>query len=402
MKRISKESSAICFFAFISTVLLLKYRNTSGDIDLYTQAGKLILKGQNPYLNSEFANSPVGAVLVYFISLSVPSKIFPILIQLLNVLGIIFFAKFLQKESPNPYWFYGLIWLALSIPYRALIADVQVSGIVLGLVVVAVYMKNLDRQIAQFLGYVLVCAAVELKPQFALPFALIFWVKHWNRYLFILSGISFVIFHTLLSFKFGKVIEVLWLDKLSKYSNKSLLPGPEISVWKLLNHVINQGSIIRHISSILLLCLFAAILISGLKSKHSLFLLAAIGPIINPYSHMYDLVVLVLLVGMSTKFSLVYKGPALLLFMVPPAMSQTFLIAPMLVLLAFLVVAFVTQGVKYSFSPALYSFVVLLAAHKFSGGDIELELSIRLCGLIPLFLILFRTRRGLNAKSGHF
>lgn len=401
MRKFSKESLSIGLFALLSVLLLIKYRNTSGDINLYTQAGKLLLNRQNPYLNSEFANSPAGAVLVYFISLPFPSKTFSIFIQILNVLGLLFFAKFVQKRSPSPYWFLGLIWLALSTPYRALIANVQVSGIVLGLFVSAVFLSKRDHRGVQFFGYILIFTAIELKPQFALPFALIFWINYWNRKLFALSITSFVSFHALLWLNYGKIIELLWIDKVSKYSNKSLLPGPEISPWKFLNHIFDQSSIIRIVSSIILLGLFAAISRLAFKSNENMFLLAAIGPLINPYSHMYDLVVLVLLVGITNKFSLFSKGSALILFIVPPALNQTILITLFLLILSFLLVTYAIKRGNYEFGPYLYSCAVLLAAHMFSAGDIELELSIRLLGLIPILMILFRIPRRLNAKIDH-
>jgi hypothetical protein len=377
-------------FLFISLGLLIHYRGNAGDIDLYTQAGGKILAGENPYLNSEYANSPLGAVIIKLLSLLFPESFFPLVIQGLNIMGVLIFVQLLRKyEARVNFLGIAILGLALSTPYRALIADVQVSGTILGLFSLALILKDHKFPLVHFCAFLMIALCVEIKPQVGLPFALIFWYRYWNRLYFFGAMALFLLGHLLVSFQFGSVLEFLWFEKLAKFSAKSLLPGPEISVWKLLNHLTDQESAIRIIGMCSVI-LYYLILIS-LRNKPDSFLLffATAAPLVTSYSHMYDLVALVLIIAFSEHIVSSAKIPALLLLVIPPGTEPRVLLAIIgMTLIAFCILSLVTIASDFRIATFLIAcvFLVLFLARHYSTGDIELELSTRLVVLIPLLV----------------
>jgi hypothetical protein len=126
------------------------------------------------------------------------------------------------------------------------------------------------------------------------------------------------------------------------------------------------------------------------RSTQDLLLIAALAPLVGSYSHMYDLVPVILLVALSLGINLSSKL-VILLALIFPSQLDIYLMGSILFL------CFVSFGI-YKFirkefllaeqvSVALYSSGILIFANWFSEGDIELELSTRLALLIPVALL---------------
>jgi hypothetical protein len=380
-------------FLIISTFLVFKYFGGTGDIALYINAGHSILKGVNPYLNSEYANSPVAAVLILFVSKLFPESIFPLFIQLLNIVGIVFFANlhksvFKTKKSSH----IVLTLLALSVAFRALLSNIQVTGLILGLYAFAIYLTKKTNSSSKMVGFLLIGIAVELKPQVALPFALIFVLRHLSFPRIIFTTFFFALMHVALSVLYGQALEVLWFDKIRSYSSKSFLPGPEISPFKFLALLVNQQTVLKVVGVIVLLALYLAIVFKSVSSHKTALLIASIVPLLSSYSHMYDFVPLMLIVGFGNYLN---KGK-LVIFMsamiIPPNLSQNIVL--MVVILLFLIfdykfLLYSRQRKFRSILSLLYSIAMLQSSKFISSGDVELEMSVRLIFLLPiLFMIL--------------
>ena len=392
MNGIEKNQAAtrlyFTLFSVLTLTLLIHYRKSGGDIYLYTVAGEKILAGENPYLNSEFANSPIGAILVLFVSKIIPAFLFAWTIQVLNVLGIISFIRLLQKKSSDFNLLgFAILGLALSVPYRALIANLQVSGIILGLFSVATLFMERKSILLHFCAFALIGIGIELKPQVALPFALIFWYRHWNGLQFIITSAIFAFSHIFISFRFGGVVELLWFEKITKFSAKSLFPGPEISVWKLFNYAFDQETAIKLLSSSLVCVFYLCFILIRKKSDSVLFLFAATAPLITSYSHMYDLVALVLIIGFNKFIPFSAKTLLILLLVVPPQTDPKVFFALFAIALVLICASLPFSNISKFRIGVIYglnALLIVFLGSSFSGGDVELELSIRLMALIPL------------------
>ena len=390
MKKILFPNLHYGLLFLFSLALIVHYRNGLGDIDLYIQAGKKILARENPYVKSEYANSPLGGVVIYAFSLLISKSALPIIILLLNIVGLISFIKTVTKNVPIYNVYLAIIALSLSISFRALISNVQVTGIVLGLLALAISLANKKTSTTVFLSYIIMGCALELKPQVALPFIFVLVFKNWNLSIFLKTVGFYALLHFIVSIRFGSFLEILWFEKLSQFSEKSLLPGYEISIWKFFEVLLNQPTYIRAISTLALVLYFITLIIMRKRSTQDLLLIAALAPLVGSYSHMYDLVPVILLVALSLGINLSSKL-VILLALIFPSQLDIYLMGSILFLC---LVSFGTyKFIRKEFLPAeqvsvaLYSSGILIFANWFSEGDIELELSTRLALLIPVALL---------------
>ena len=373
-------------FLTSSIILMWRYRGNPGDIGLYIEAGRKILEGVNPYIKSEYANSPVAAVFIYILSLTLTDYLFVILIQTLNVIGIITFLNYLKSffkmQTASGYI---LIILSLTISFRALIANVQVTGILLGLFVLAASQISKSRVKNQYLGYCAIFIALELKPQVVLPLFLILFLTN-NKYLpKAIAILTFLTCHLLVNGAFGSLLEPLWFEKITAFSNKSFLIGPEISLWKVPAHFLGNNSVVTGISSLTLLIFYLILIVLIIRKKNYSLIFALCGPLIGSYSHMYDLIGIFLILLMLSSRQPAFRILVISIFVVP-ANTQ-----PMFVILLVLSIMWVNQYVvskellkfqKSHFFWATLSIVTILIANFFAPDNQELSLSIRLLVLV--------------------
>ena len=392
--RVSLDQSFIIIFLIISTILMWHYRGGGRDLNLYIVAGSKILNGENPYADSEYANSPLGAVLIYSFSLLVSHHVFPYMIQFLNILGILFFAVYISKVHFNQYNFgLSLIACVLSTPYRALIANVQVTGIILGLFVVSVKLCRSKNFYKEFLGFCFIGIALEIKPQIALPFAVYVFIKNWKTKSFLMFSMFFIVLHFLLDLFYGAILEILWIDKIKAFSDKSFISGPEISLWKFLVSFLDSNEVIQTLTFFAMV-VFYVMLFSSIRANSPYVLtIISFAPMLSSYTHMYDLIPFIILIGVRSIFSVNFKILALTVLIVPPQINF-FNFGSIVVICLLACGAFVilrkTLRLKSLWCSLAYSILVLFLSYSYSAGDIELELSARLIFLIPLLILELR------------
>lgn len=402
MKRIFLSNLHFGLLFLFSLALIVHYRNGLGDIDLYAQAGKKILAGENPYVKSEYANSPLGGVAIYAFSLFIPKSAFPTVVLLLNILGLISFIKTVTKNVPIFNVYLAIIALSISIPFRALISNVQVTGIVLGLLSLAITLANKKTSATVLLGYIIMGCALELKPQVSLPFVFVLVYKNWNLSILLKTIGFYALLHFIVSIRFGSFIEILWLEKLSQFSEKSFLPGYEISIWKFFVTLSNQITYIQALSTLALVLYFITLIKMRNRSTQSLLLIATLAPLVGSYSHMYDLVPIILMISLIPEISLYFKV-VILSALILPSQLDLYLIVCFVFLCCVLlgIYRFIRKDFLLAepLSFALYSSATVIIANWFSEGDIELELSTRLALLIPIGLLQLKKYGQIRRQS---
>ncbi len=271
------------------SVIIYRYRFQMGDFGDFEKAGKMIWGNTDPYSQLMYVNSPVSAVLTYGLSRSLPFLFVPAFWQVLNILGLFFFFRTILKSD-----FHRSLPVVFSIfaffnVTRALFANVQVTGLVLGLI--AIGMTLIKNRRSAFISIIPIWLAAEVKPQLAIGFIaiLLFHGKVQKLRIFYLSFLV-VLSHAMIEVKFKGDINRLWVEKLLRYSTGSLEEGYEISFWKSLAIYSGQVSFIRVVATLFLVATFMTIVYFALKRRLEIALfLALFLPFQNTYLHLYDL-----------------------------------------------------------------------------------------------------------------
>ncbi len=266
------------------------FRSQLHDYGDFIKAGELIWNQQDPYSQLMYVNSPVSAVCLYMLSKLFFFLHFPIIIQILNVVGLYFFLNQVLRPSLSNPIFLAFALLPFMSPARALFANVQVTGLVLGLLAFAIFLSR--RSKPEFLIAVPMWLALELKPHMALPIILILVFEHrlnLKRIAFLSSYV--VAAHTIVSLRFSFLVDLNWIRKLMRYSDSSYKEGYEISYWKPLAIYTGQEDLVKILSLTTIIIFILCIINFSLKGKIDYaILISLLFPLQNSYLHLYDLV----------------------------------------------------------------------------------------------------------------
>ena len=281
---------SLILFLTLFLIMSFKYSLNLADFGDYIRAGSLIADRTNPYGSLMYANSPVSALFFYSISLLIPFSIPPIMIHLLNMIGIVYFLKWYLNKKLNAIVFYILSLLLVSGVGRALFGNVQVTGITLGLVAAAFAINTKYK--FNFLPIFLLLLAFEIKVQIAIPFLVLYIFQGVGAlkkiFTFILSLLSV---HASIEMYYGGNLHLVWLKKVIKYSQNSVLESSyEISIWKSINDVFEQEQLIRILSTITVLSFLLLIMKFSNQNSEKAIFLALVFPIFNSYVHLYDFI----------------------------------------------------------------------------------------------------------------
>ena len=345
LRILSSLPVSIVTFLSIFVIMSFNYSLNLADFGDYIKAGSLIADRINPYEQLMYANSPISALFFYLVSWILPFPILPVMVHLLNVLGALFFLKWYVGQKFNPLYLnlFG-ITLILGVG-RALFGNVQVTGITLGLVALAL---TLDHKLkSSYPSLLLLLLALEIKPQITIPFLVFFIFQRTG----VFKKISFLvfsalIFHATVELYFGSNLHFNWLKKVLRYSNNSIdQKSYEISIWKGINQIIDQPQFLR------LFSLLSIVIILILVAKYSKYnpekalFLALIFPFFNSYVHLYDYVGILLIaikyVNLKKLESLILILPFLFIF---PVSKNLFLLSLTIELLVMSTIIFILNS----------------------------------------------------------
>jgi len=170
--RFSNKTSQLVlggFICFEILTLCLRFSKNLGDFAGFAEAGRDISRHIDPYTHTMYTNSPVSAYLFYLLNkyLVIFRVGFPF--QILNVAGIAFFLKQNFSAKNKLFLPLTLAFLLATSPMRALFGNVQVTGVVLGLVALSQWIKRSGIG-NEVISAIPAWLAFEIKPQIAVPF----------------------------------------------------------------------------------------------------------------------------------------------------------------------------------------------------------------------------------------
>jgi len=118
---------------------------------------------------------------------------------------------------------------------------------------------------------------------------------------------------------FGSNLHFTWLEKVFRYSKNSILETSyEISIWKGINHIIDQQQFLRLCSLLSIVITLILVAKYSKSNPEKALFLALIFPVFNSYVHLYDYVGILLIaikyVNLRRLESLILMLPFLFIF----------------------------------------------------------------------------------------
>jgi len=374
--------------------LLYRFQSHMGDYGDFVKAGQLIWDDKDPYSRLMYVNSPVSATLVYGLSWILPFLFVPFFWQVLNMLGIwLFLRAFINPNLAKPL-FIAVTLASFFNSTRALYGNVQVTGLVLGLIAVAHILFKSD--VSAFVSLIPLWLAFELKPQMTLSFLIFFFFFQKIQSIRILIFGAYVLLsHLVVEIMFVGDIHRLWIEKILRYSSNSLEEGYEISIWKSTAQILGHQPTIKVFTTVFTVLILILMVYFSLQSKGNLILfLATVFPLANSYLHLYDLApiaILVVIAAFRTQGTSLILGCVLFLQIFPLSQYSQLVLALLFLLVAIWSYWARRSGLKFIVYVLVSS--TLVAISFFIQRNLSQEIQIANSVVIPLIAVL-----ALNSK----
>jgi hypothetical protein len=225
----------------------IQARNESlRDYGVWVRAGENLLLDKNPYLEDVILKSGTfSSLMIYLLfKLSFDNYLFFLIMQALNILGVVTYLYIFRFTSPA-----STVMLFLMLTFsstREVLVNGQTTGILIGGFAVAY--KLLDaihnqeiktkylRYFALLLASLFLIFGLDLKPNLMLiPFLVL--IKHYKEFrVFFLSLVLWTIHQLYFSFKVNDLLFFSWINNLREvvsYTNPNFFGS--IGVWQVFN-----------------------------------------------------------------------------------------------------------------------------------------------------------------------
>lgn len=216
--RLPEISQRMQFLIYITSFAFLMQwvPGTLADTSIYFGGGEKLIQQKNPYDGSSpFFSAPTGAKFLFLVGDLLRVEQFPIMWNIVNILGVsIFFYVVLKTTAFEKYAVLIMAIFLMSAPVREMVVNNQVTGLVLGLTSMSIFLaqKTGSRFLLLFL-FLPIYLSFELKPNLILGFLIYyFWIyKRVANYLPWLMMIALLAMNMLL-FRFQYLN---WIEHLS-------------------------------------------------------------------------------------------------------------------------------------------------------------------------------------------
>jgi hypothetical protein len=267
-------------------VLIIAYKNPSGDFIYYSKSGDEIFNRINIYETGARWGT-FSAVVSHLLFSFLPSTFVNLFLTLATPIGGILISKHLGAKISNA-CLIGLV-IMISGPGRESVQNGQVTGLII--LLFGIVLSLPESRAKTIIGTLMILYCVELKPHVSLPLLLFFYrdLKNCIKYL----PVAALILHSLINIYVGEVLEIDFIERLINLSSQDPSnPWPDINnLLPLVDIFLNQATIVKAFG----LVIYAFLLLKVLTSKHKLqFLVMSV--LFSPYIHTYDLLGILVIV----------------------------------------------------------------------------------------------------------
>ena len=394
-------NSILPVIIIIETIVLISRVSGLHNSELLINAGTKIVDKSNPYEPYQPYGTPPALIYWMFHKLTFHTQN-PAFFILLNLLGVILVLHFLFPNLSNFSKQKITVLILLTSPIRALVANVQHTGIILGCLLLGYYFtkQHFNRKYLSpnLIGSIFFLISLEIKPQIALPFILIFIIMNRNFRLFIIISAELIFFRLIIDLWVGRILELEQFRVWKIMQNDNLTISEQTSMWKLLEkyfpNTLNwfQLSFILYIVAVLLLIFIAININNDLILKLALFI-----PLFTAYLHLYDLVVLAIVISFLVIQSISKFGAVIILGLIilPARFHSPAELANGLVFIFALILIFTNLLIEKKYrilgSKILESVVVLIFIKELAvtGLTLEEKVSVQISVIFIFGLLYF-------------
>jgi hypothetical protein len=377
---------------FLIIILLIEFALLISDSKelrnskLLVDAGQNILNRESPYSTPNPYGSFPGILFVFIDNLS-PFGNSALIFILLNLCGYIYMVKFIWPKI-NFYTLIGVTIISfLSSPIRALVSNVQNSGLIIGASLIGIYFFDLymnKRQIQHlFISAFCFVFALELKPQLVLPMIVVFIFQTRSYKLLSLVCVELVSIRIVLNLWTGSILELEQYEIWKVMRTDNLAIREQISFWKALDNMISSRIDWFLISALIVLILTFILALLSLKFRsRNLIVLALFLPLLGGYLQYYSLLpllaVLVYQVLHGTNFFKYGSMFSLIALILPTYLGSHFKLYDFLLIMTVNALLFLIVNWKFRrfITNLLESFFALLVVNFLSLLNLELEVSL--------------------------
>ncbi len=298
LSRISRTEISLrtefVFFSVCFLFLTLRGPHSLADSSIYFSGGQKLVAGIDPYDGgSPIFSAPLGSRFFYVVGKSLNIVHFPIIWQIVNIVGVSFFFFIFLRELKFKFYTTSISGLLLlSAPVREMVINNQVTGFVLGIAAICIYFSkvfaNKFLKISLLIPIYLAC---ELKPNLIFGFLVYFlWTnRSWYK-----EFLSVFLFGFLLLYQFGILNEYGdWISHISTQGYRNLTGFESLGLSSLLFEadIFNfETARIAGISLFALSLVLLAVVLFKREEKVILVVIPLIG-LAFPYLHYLDLIV---------------------------------------------------------------------------------------------------------------
>jgi hypothetical protein len=260
--------------------------------------GTKIIGHQNPYDPPQPYGGFPGLIYLAIVKLSFSNS--PWIFISLNIVGVVLLLNYLLPSSTGYAKMTILSVLLFTSPIRALTANVQHTGVILGSCILATYLfakkkNNKNIFFLNFIGCSLFIFALEIKPQIAFPFIITWFII--NRRLamfFAFIGEIFVI-HVSIDLWVRDILELKLLGVWELMHTNPQAISEQISIWKLLG-LFSSLDLLQISFMLYAIILITIISAAFVKPSNQLLKFALVIPMLTAYLHLYDIIIIAIII----------------------------------------------------------------------------------------------------------
>ena len=291
---------------FISVAQCMFYPLNYMDYGIYAEAGNRIIHGFDPYsegsVDGAFRSGYVAPLVLWLFT-----ELSPVFLGVfvLRILSLFSLYKLVQSLAPElnrlqiQFLFSILLW---TTPIRAMISNTQLTGILIGIYLLATWlcMRSSSRiatlVVQKSISSLLIVIGIDIRPQLFLP-AIFIWVVCFSKYRFaLLTLVLYLIFRFLIDFASPFNLNSSEINILQSLSSQDLSRSDTTSFWRVIQYFITNSNF-ANLYSIILWIVVMIIMTKKIRYNYSKgILIAGIGSLFLTFVHPYDYVFLAMIV----------------------------------------------------------------------------------------------------------
>ena len=278
------------------------------DVGIYVQAAQNVLQGINPYsLQTMGFRSGTFGVLIF--ALFGSNSISFITLQILNILGTLFFTYALLKNKASSDQILALsitsLWFSCS---REILSTGQITGIMMGLLGLGYSLLKSKSKFSQTIAALAFAIVLDLKPHLYVVFIVSVYIYHRKAIWLWVVSFYLIMGHIIINFYFRTFLEYDLLRILLAVSDTSTNPenSGTRTIWPLVRSVLQLGSLPSFVPLLTFICLGLIVLLKVHRTPNLFYVFAGLlVPVTYNYFHLYSfLPIAILLVWALVRFEL--------------------------------------------------------------------------------------------------